>query len=76
MASAKRTAEPKTTTTPSKRSTAKAKPTPAPTAPTAEQVQRRAYEIWRSRGGMGGSPEDDWAQAERELRLELTPPSW
>ena len=33
---------------------------------THEQVARRAYEIFKS--GSGGTPEDNWFRAERELR--------
>jgi hypothetical protein len=33
---------------------------------TQEQVARRAYEIFKS--GTGGTPEDNWYRAERELR--------
>jgi hypothetical protein len=33
-----------------------------------EEIRRRAYELYESRGGNGGSPEDDWYRAERELR--------
>lgn len=36
---------------------------------THEQIARRAYEIFQARGGQPGSPEQDWQQAERELRL-------
>ena len=31
-----------------------------------EQIARRAYEIWQS--GTGGSQEENWFRAERELR--------
>ncbi len=34
-----------------------------------EQIARRAYEIYLARGGEHGRHEDDWNQAERELRL-------
>ena len=34
--------------------------------PTYEQIARRAYEIWQS--GKGGSQDDNWFRAERELR--------
>jgi hypothetical protein len=34
--------------------------------PTHEQIAKRAYEIWKS--GKGGSPEENWYRAERELR--------
>jgi hypothetical protein len=45
--------------------------TPAPTrnVPSHEQIARRAYELFLARGGQNGSPEQDWFQAERELRL-------
>jgi hypothetical protein len=33
-----------------------------------EEIRRRAYELYESRGGNGGSPEDDWYRAEQELR--------
>ncbi len=39
------------------------------TALTHEQIARRAYEIFLARGGQHGSHEQDWFQAERELRL-------
>ncbi|MFP2929798.1 DUF2934 domain-containing protein [Pyxidicoccus sp. 3LG] len=38
-------------------------------SPTHEQIARRAYEIFLARGGNHGSSEQDWFQAERELRL-------
>jgi len=41
--------------------------------PTAEQVRRRAYEIFLSRNGTPGDPASDWLQAERELREQLRP---
>ena len=34
--------------------------------PSYEQIARRAYEIWKS--GKGGSQDDNWFRAERELR--------
>ena len=33
-----------------------------------EEIARLAYEYWEARGGEGGSPEEDWFRAERELR--------
>lgn len=36
---------------------------------THEQIARRAYEIFLARGGQHGHHEQDWQQAERELRL-------
>ncbi len=44
-------------------------PTPARNSPSHEQIARRAYEIFEARGGQQGNPEQDWFQAERELRL-------
>ncbi|CAM3850869.1 DUF2934 domain-containing protein [Corallococcus sp. ZKHCc1 1396] len=41
----------------------------APSAPTNEQIARRAFEIYQARGGTHGSSEQDWFQAERELKL-------
>lgn len=37
--------------------------------PTHEQIARRAYELFLARGGGHGRHEDDWMQAERELKL-------
>jgi hypothetical protein len=38
----------------------------SPRSVTQEQIARRAYEIYKS--GNGGTPEDNWYRAERELR--------
>lgn len=38
-----------------------------PIEPTDDQIRARAYEIYQARGSQGGSPEQDWAQARREL---------
>jgi hypothetical protein len=37
--------------------------------PTQEQIARRAYELFLSRGGQHGHHDEDWSQAERELKL-------
>ncbi|HZI08060.1 MAG TPA: DUF2934 domain-containing protein [Archangium sp.] len=37
--------------------------------PTHEQIARRAYELFLARGAGHGQHEQDWAQAERELKL-------
>lgn len=37
--------------------------------PTREQIAQRAYELFAARGYQHGHAEEDWAQAERELRL-------
>ncbi|HYO74465.1 MAG TPA: DUF2934 domain-containing protein [Archangium sp.] len=39
------------------------------TSPTHEQIARRAYELFLARGAGHGQHEQDWAQAERELKL-------
>ena len=39
----------------------------AATAPTREEIARRAYEIYVARGRTGGHETEDWVQAEREL---------
>jgi len=39
-------------------------------APTHDQIARKAYEIWKS--GKGGSQEENWYRAERELRSAPT----
>jgi outer membrane protein TolC len=39
-------------------------------APSSEDIARRAYEIYRARGGDDGRDMDDWLQAERELLNE------
>lgn len=36
--------------------------------PTAEEVRRRAYELWEQRGREHGRHEDDWYRAENEVR--------
>ena len=42
---------------------------PVRTGPTDEQISYRAYEIFIARGGEHGHHDQDWQQAERELRL-------
>jgi hypothetical protein len=37
--------------------------------PTADEIARLAYSYWEARGGQGGSADEDWFRAERELRL-------
>jgi Protein of unknown function (DUF2934) len=32
-----------------------------------EAIARLAYTYWEARGGIGGTPEDDWFRAEHEL---------
>lgn len=37
---------------------------------TEQAIRDRAYFIFLARGGNGGSPEGDWAEAERQIRAE------
>jgi hypothetical protein len=41
-----------------------------PRAVTQDQIAALAYSYWETRGYQGGSSEDDWFRAERELRGE------
>ncbi len=36
---------------------------------TREDIARLAYSYWEARGYQGGSPEEDWLRAERELTV-------
>jgi hypothetical protein len=55
-----------------KKTTEAAVPTSEPVrAISTEEISRRAYSFWEARGYQGGTPEEDWFRAEREL-LELT----
>jgi hypothetical protein len=44
----------------------------------ADEVRRRAYELYEERGGQHGLDEDDWYRAEQEIRArssnQQTPP--
>lgn len=37
-----------------------------------DRIRDRAYFIFLARGGKPGNPESDWAQAEKELRAEVS----
>lgn len=43
---------------------------PKPAAPTPEQIQKRAYENFQSRGGAPGDEWRDWFLAEIQLKAE------
>ena len=51
-----------------------ASPEPAPAAPSHEEIARRAYELYLSRGRGNGAAAEDWLQAERELRGDRRKP--
>lgn len=40
-------------------------------SPLTEEIERRAYDIYLSRGGADGNDVDDWLQAERQVLEEL-----
>ena len=42
---------------------------------TQEQIAKRAYEIFSTRGGEHGHDQEDWFQAEQELRTKVRQPS-
>ena len=39
-----------------------------PPAPTHDEIARRAYELFEKRGGEPGHEQEDWHQAEKDLR--------
>jgi Protein of unknown function (DUF2934) len=43
-------------------------------APTDEAIARRAYELYCARGCVDGFDQDDWLQAEREIRATIVYP--
>ena len=36
--------------------------------PSRDDIAKLAYALWESRGGLGGSAEEDWYRAEQEIR--------
>jgi hypothetical protein len=40
--------------------------------PSQQDIERRAYELYKRRDGADGSPLVDWLEAERELRASAT----
>jgi hypothetical protein len=39
--------------------------------PDIEQIKERAHQLWMERGRPDGTAEEDWHQAERELRAKI-----
>jgi hypothetical protein len=37
-----------------------------------DEIASLAYSYWEARGCQGGSPEEDWIRAERELRTRAS----
>jgi hypothetical protein len=70
---ARNTANKQTPHTPASMPSRSSNPEPGASAPrntpSHEQIARRAYEIFLARSGTPGNPEQDWFQAERELKL-------
>jgi Protein of unknown function (DUF2934) len=40
-------------------------------SPSQEQIAKRAYQIFQARGGAHGRHDEDWKQAEQELKLGM-----
>jgi hypothetical protein len=49
-------------------------PMPATAAPTHDAIARLAYSFWLERNCEGGSPEEDWLRAERQLSARASTP--
>jgi hypothetical protein len=49
------------------KSSSESQPQTASGAPTREEIELRAHQIYVERGGAHGQDVDDWLQAEREL---------
>jgi len=47
-------------------------PAPVAAAPSQDEIASLAYLYWEARGYQGGSPEEDWLRAERELRARAS----
>jgi hypothetical protein len=54
-------------TKPTEKSSPESEPQTARGAPTREEIELRAYQIYVERGGAHGQDAEDWLQAEREL---------
>ena len=46
-------------------------PTPGTRTPSADEIAKRAYEIYASRGYASGDQNADWLEAERQLKAGL-----
>ena len=52
---------------PTEKSSSESQPQTASEAPTREEIELRAYQIYAERNGAHGQDVEDWLQAEREL---------
>lgn len=64
--------------TPSAKPSISKSPAASPSIPTsqvpAEKIAQRAYEKWCGRGMPAGTAQQDWLEAETELKAEMTTP--
>jgi hypothetical protein len=60
------------TAKPRRRSPAKSFVEAANNPITPQDIARLAHSYWEARGGIGGSPEEDWLRAEQELKARGT----
>ena len=67
-ANRRRATTPRRATTSDSVSTTNAIPSPAQSAPSADEIAQEAYLRYLSRGGADGQDFDDWLEAERELK--------
>ena len=59
---------------PTEKSSLESQAQTVPGAPTHEEIELRAYQIYVERGGTHGQDVDDWLQAERELVEKYSQP--
>ena len=59
---------------PTEKSSLESQAQTVPGAPTREEIELRAYQIYVERGGTHGQDVDDWLQAERELVEKYSQP--
>ncbi|MGE5296645.1 MAG: DUF2934 domain-containing protein [Solirubrobacterales bacterium] len=53
------------------RPTATVTPSTKVATPSYEQIAKRAEEIWKKKGCLPGQDEQNWLEAERQLKAEL-----
>lgn len=54
------------------RPTATVTPSAGAVKPTYEQISQRAAEIWKKKGCLPGQDEQNWLEAERQLKADVT----
>ncbi len=59
---------------PTEKSSSESQPQTASVAPTREEIELRAYQIYVERGGADGQDVKDWLQAERDLVEKYSKP--